>query len=685
MPILFRCQGCEKPLTIGTRKAGHAIHCPTCDQQQQVPHHSDPNLHKKLLAKKGRLPDSEEIQAAPPNLNSGASQAVLEPIPAILVEESPDRPKEQGIRDCSNSGELATIAEALDNFDLEGEIMDDFRLKEGDGNPEANNDQPKEGILASKPQIPEPVVCESPVQAQTGLSGVSRKRFLPPIWSVAGALALGLLLCFLVPDSRPKQEHITQVVPTPESKPETIQEPTSLPPASGWEAQRKTEINALGADQSASRISQTAGAQKNPTPIDTNLVSKPMNGFTEVALRADLKEIHEISLNIQNKNDVLKLFKLADKRDPGHEGLLGPILPDDKKEVLRGLPLLLIGACRRDKIEAQALETASTPIRQTLGRAFAEGTRLFQKNPAKADEAAAVLFRTAVGSLKTTLKRQVKHHDSVVPAVTQMLQADAVGIRKCMVDWLGEIDSKESTQAIASRACTDLDEKVRKQAVDILRKRNQRDYLPVLLKYVEYPWAPVATNASNALVELKVMSAVPALIKMLEKPEPLEPRQIVLDGHRQYAVPQVVKVNHLANCLLCHPPSFKKTDLVRGFVPTPDRPIPPSYYRNQRSTDQFVRADTTYIRQDFSLMQTVENAGPWPERQRFDYFVRMKPVSEDMAQYLKTNLKRNMSPQRRALLSALQSLTGRNFGNHPEDWQNWLAGQLKIQAVGEGN
>ena len=39
-------------------------------------------------------------------------------------------------------------------------------------------------------------------------------------------------------------------------------------------------------------------------------------------------------------------------------------------------------------------------------------------------------------------------------------------------------------------------------------------------------------------------------------------------------VQELVRVNHLANCLLCHAPSFQRGDLVRGAVPTPGLPLP---------------------------------------------------------------------------------------------------------------
>ena len=40
----------------------------------------------------------------------------------------------------------------------------------------------------------------------------------------------------------------------------------------------------------------------------------------------------------------------------------------------------------------------------------------------------------------------------------------------------------------------------------------------------------------------------------------------------------------------------------------------------------FVRGDITFLRQDFSVPQKVPSHGVWPERQRFDFMVRLTPV-----------------------------------------------------------
>ena len=89
-----------------------------------------------------------------------------------------------------------------------------------------------------------------------------------------------------------------------------------------------------------------------------------------------------------------------------------------------------------------------------------------------------------------------------------------------------------------------------------------------------------------------------------------------------------VRVNHPRNCILCHAPSIQQTDLVRGAVPDPRQsllpPNTPVYY--ERGGQFVCTADTTYLKQDFSLVQPVPDPGNWSSHQRYDYFVAIRKV-----------------------------------------------------------
>jgi hypothetical protein len=60
--------------------------------------------------------------------------------------------------------------------------------------------------------------------------------------------------------------------------------------------------------------------------------------------------------------------------------------------------------------------------------------------------------------------------------------------------------------------------------------------------------------------------------------------------------------------------------------------LPTEYY--SASKGYFTRADVVYLRQDFSAVHRVPNQQHWPEIQRFDYFVRIKPLAENKAKQL---------------------------------------------------
>ena len=128
----------------------------------------------------------------------------------------------------------------------------------------------------------------------------------------------------------------------------------------------------------------------------------------------------------------------------------------------------------------------------------------------------------------------------------------------------------------------------------------------------------------------------------------------------------MVKVNHHKNCLLCHAPSDVNTmpGGVNAVVPTPGEsfptPTPGNPYGSQPS-EVMVRADITYLRQDFSVMQHVANAAPWPEMQRFDYMVRTRVLTqEEAATHAKAAAPTELSPHHKATIAALERLTGKH-------------------------
>ena len=108
------------------------------------------------------------------------------------------------------------------------------------------------------------------------------------------------------------------------------------------------------------------------------------------------------------------------------------------------------------------------------------------------------------------------------------------------------------------------------------------------------------------------------------------------------------------------------TDLVRGRIAAPGEALPPSVQYYQRQDGIFVRADITYLKQDFSVIQPVDNSGAWPSMQRFDYLVRNRPLGEVEAQELSRLALANY-PQREAVEHALRQLSSLPAKSRPND------------------
>jgi hypothetical protein len=75
---------------------------------------------------------------------------------------------------------------------------------------------------------------------------------------------------------------------------------------------------------------------------------------------------------------------------------------------------------------------------------------------------------------------------------------------------------------------------------------------------------------------------------------------------------------------MCHKPG-SVFDTLAAQIPSEAAPLPlsntPQYYNGG---GELIAASTTYLKQDFSVMQPVEKPGQWPKMQRYDYFVSVK-------------------------------------------------------------
>src|SRR5262249_4422330 len=99
-------------------------------------------------------------------------------------------------------------------------------------------------------------------------------------------------------------------------------------------------------------------------------------------------------------------------------------------------------------------------------------------------------------------------------------------------------------------------------------------------------------------------------------------------------------------------------------------------YGRKPQSDLIVRLDVTYLRQDFSLMQEVDEKSAWPTSQRFDFVVRKRELTEAEAKELRERLEKRepgvLSPYQKAAVTALRDLSGRDVEARAEVWRKFL-------------
>jgi len=299
------------------------------------------------------------------------------------------------------------------------------------------------------------------------------------------------------------------------------------------------------------------------------------------------------------------------------------------REDLRGLPWRQESDCQLDKDRAKTLQQQSLLLRGT----FAPLAEAINTAKTPGIRSAAYSFGNYAASLERLEGHEAGVNADLAPVLLQILQAESTALRMTVVRFLARRDTAEASAALAHRAVFDLDPEIRCEAVRALRNRPAKDYLPTLLAAFRHPWRPAAEHAAEALIALDAQEALQELVKIVRDPDPAAPFQTTAESKPM--VRELVRVNHLRNCMLCHAAFTERTaSTVPGVIPAPDQPAPSlsvEYY--QRSQGEFVRADVTYLKQDFSATCTVKDSGKWPAEQRYDFVVRVRPATaEELAQ-----------------------------------------------------
>ena len=372
---------------------------------------------------------------------------------------------------------------------------------------------------------------------------------------------------------------------------------------------------------------------------------------------------------------------------------------------LAGLPFAMDAQCRQSKDRGRAFFLEALVVRVAMGGLggkkgdgnFPEMNFWQEYDTVQQDVARELAGnRGAIEKDRFRINRR-ELTPARVAALTQILAPESEGVLKEMVQRLAKIDSAESTTALAHLAVFAPSADVRQAAQKGLQGRPKEGYVEVLKHGLRYPWPAIARNAAQAIAQLEHKELVPWLVAQLDEPDPRAPVVGSINGQPAMVVREVVRINHHRNCLLCHAPGNTPDlqrnvnpkspedvvqDVVTAPVPLPGQPLPPPSqgYEPNGPSDILVRVDVTYLRQDFSMLQAVKEAKPWPEMQRFDFLVRIRAVTaEEIRSYRDWERQQRQEdagyvpPNRRAALTALRALTGRDAPPTATAWKAVLS------------
>ncbi len=412
-------------------------------------------------------------------------------------------------------------------------------------------------------------------------------------------------------------------------------------------------------------LAPPAVAEAKPAPA---VIIKRRHDRTEADLLKEARRVPALHFDrtVARSDSAAVLAAARTARVKGRPASETTLAMLDARADLAGLPLRRGDDCKLTAPAASTLGAGSLALREMLSGSAGAALRRPGGAAASAD----------AGSLSDLLSKDKSRYDKwtkpeSVPALMQMLMGEAEGVREVLVHQVARIEGAQATEALAQLAVFDLHPRVRAAAITALATRPAGDFLPAMLRAFAHPWPPVAEHAAEALAALRVKGAVPGLLRTLDDPDPRAPYR--KPGREGHFVKEMVRVNHLSNCLMCHAPSFSPEDKVRGFVPTPGEPIPQGvpYYQGQSGV--FVRADITYLKQDFSASLPVENHGAWPAAQRHDFLVRERAVRPLAGP--PHHAADGPTEQQKSAFFALRALIGIDPGPAVSDWKKAILGR----------
>jgi len=419
-----------------------------------------------------------------------------------------------------------------------------------------------------------------------------------------------------------------------------------------------------------------------PPPVKQSQPAAPFNDDLRLVPEVIFGEplSRQLIPEIAMKSTAQRFAKINYLNSKEKDGFLKALIRE--RSELQGMPFLMGDDCRASDERARMMPFLSGAVNTALQDVknlnssfdgFFDALAEMQSRP--------ILTTSQGGKMRVSRENQDPYYRALVSTMMQVIAPESEKFRVRLARSLASIPHIDATHALAQLAIFAPEKDVRAVAIEGLKLRRERDYSDILVQAFEYPLPAVSQRAAEAIVKLERKDLIANLVDELGRRDPRLPRTTKVDGKDVAVVREMVKVNHHHNCALCHAPaSVKDTPnfVLKAPVPMTSEPFPGQGGYEFRSPSQpsspniFVRIDMTYLRQDFSLTMHVADASPWPDQQRFDFFVRTRVLTPTETQAWETAAKDRANPYRESALLALRELTGRDAEPTPQAWREVL-------------
>jgi len=628
MAIRWQCFGCQRTLSIASRKGGTTIECPSCKQAQTVP--------------------IEEV-------------ANIRPPRAPFADLSPAVPLPAPARWQSGSGVSGMLVMAgVVVVVLAGVIASTIWLSHASDFAAADD---------SEPASHEPAVAALPPRAE--LEEVRPAVATPTVQAPAPEL---VKTPPTEPVSQPEQAAPSKATQPP---PLNVDRPEERQPPRGASAPKPPEIKErvrLSADELVQQLSQVPELDFYPE----------MDQLRKQLLDAAVKKMGGKNL----ADDTALRAKLALTAPAGFRERVNDMLLEKAKA--EGVPVLRGTACRVDMDTAKNMGYISTTLRTrgfvstptaVNGR---RGVVITKNDPARVDLLQEWCDANKVekynGGASTLLQMlQVEEVECRLLLVRELGKINNQGASAALAR-LALYDTSDQVRD----ACL--------AVLRTRRPEQYRQVFLNGLRYPWAPAADHAADALVILKDKKAVQPLVKLLDQPDPSLPVREKdnlvvhELVRINHMRNCY-----LCHAMAASTQAPGTDPRTgrrifliggaiDLpeepVRGRVPTVGQALPVAYYADRGAgAGEFARADITYVRQDFSVPMSVKDANPWPDVQRYDYLVRTRKATDEEAAALAKQSAMSSYPQREAVLYALRELTGKDVGTTAEDWQKLAAAE----------